>query len=217
MRQSIRDEVTKLTSRLAQRCHPGVAEQYAAQLARYARLDIACDAFNAFTGFRPADDEDVFDLLSRRRREIADLLAGANLDAFEQEKVGGLFLAIPYFSWCSDKQPVFLVNRTSQAVTYIRRRLYAFASADDGIDEYQTAGSGFADGIAAGAVIQPGERLQIDDYSMSYDGDFVSNRRVVLIIEDERAEWFVSVPKLAGFLWDEDLHGFHELRRTQSP
>lgn len=213
MRQSIRDEVTKLTSRLAQRCHLGVAEQYAAQLARYARLDIACDAFSAVTGIRPADDEDVFDLLSRRRREIADLLACANLDAFEQEKVGGLFLAIPYSSWCSDKQPVFLVNRTSQAV----HRLYAFASADDGIDEYQTAGSGFADGIAAGAVIQPGERLQIDDYSMSYDGDFVSNRRVVLIIKDESAEWFVGVSKLAGFLWDEDLHGFHELKRTQSP
>lgn len=52
---------------------------------------------------------------------------------------------------------------------------------------------------------------------MSYDGDFVSIRRVVLIIEGERAEWFVSVPKLAGFLWDEDLHGFHELKRTQSP
>ncbi|WP_240008806.1 hypothetical protein [Aquipseudomonas campi] len=215
MRQSIHDEVMKLTSRLAQRCHPRVAEQYAAELARYARLDTACDAFNAFTGCRPADDADLFDSLAQRRRCIADLLAGANLDAFEQEKTDGVFLAIPFFGWCSDKQPVFLVNRTSQAVTYMRRRLYAFASADDGIDEYRTAGSAFADGIAAGAVIQPGERLQIDDYSMSYDGDFVSIRRVVLIIEGERAEWFVSVSKLAGFLWDEDLHGFHELKRIQ--
>lgn len=217
MRQSIRDEVMKLTSRLAQRCLPRVAEQYAAQLARYARLDTACDAFNSFTGCRPDDDADVFDSLSQRRRGIADLLARANLDAFEQEKADGLFLAIPFFSWCSDKQPVLLVNRTNQAVTYIRRRLYAFASAGNGIDEYQTASSAFADGIAAGSVIQPGERLQVDDYSMSYDGDFISNRRIVLIIEGERAEWFVSVSKLAGFLCDEDLHGFHELKRTQSP
>ncbi|WP_257229323.1 hypothetical protein [Pseudomonas sp. BMW13] len=217
MRQSIRDEVMKLTSRLAQRCHQNVAEEHGALIARYARLDTACDAFNAFTGCRPVDDADVFDSLSQRRRGIADLLARANLDAFEQEKADGLFLAIPFFSWCSDKQPVLLVNRTNQAVTYIRRSLYAFASADDGIDEYRTVGSGFADGIAAGAVIQPGERLQIDDYSMSYDGDFVSNRRVVLIIEGKRAEWFVSVSKLAGFLWDEDLHGFHELKRTQGP
>lgn len=217
MRQSISDEVMKLTSRLAQRCHKSVAEEHAAHLARYARLDTACATFDAFTGCRPPEDDDVFDSLAQRRRGIADLLAMANLEAFEQEKADGLFLAIPYFCWCSDKQPVFLVNRTSQAVTYIRRRLYAFASADDGIDEYTAAGSAFEDGIAAGSVIQPGERLQVDSYSMSYDGDFISNRRVVLIIEGERAEWFVSVSKLAGFLWDEDLHGFHELKRTQSP
>lgn len=48
MRQSIRDEVMKLTSRLAQRCHQSVAEEHAALIARYARLDTACDAFNAF-------------------------------------------------------------------------------------------------------------------------------------------------------------------------
>ena len=216
MRQSIRDEVMKLTSRLAQRCHQRVVNEHGALIARYARLDTACATFDAFTGCRPPEDEDLFNSLAQRRRGIADLLAMANLVAFEQEKADGLFLAIPFFAWCSDKQPVFLVNRTSQAVTYIRRRLYAFASADDDIDEYRTTGSGFADGIAAGAVIRPGERLQIDDYSMSYDGDFVSNRRVVLIIEDELAEWFVSVSKLAGFLWDEGLQGFHELRRTQS-
>lgn len=40
MRQSISDEVMKLTSRLAQRCHKSVAEEHAAHLARYARLDI---------------------------------------------------------------------------------------------------------------------------------------------------------------------------------
>lgn len=216
MRQSISDEVMKLTSRLSQRCHPSVAEEHAALIARYARLDTACDAFNAFNGCRPVDDDDLFDSLAERRRGIADLLAMANLDAFEQEKADGLFLAIPYFCWCSDKQPVFLVNRTSQAVTYIRRRLYAFASADDGIDEYQTAGCAFADGIAAGSVIQSGERLQVDAYSMSYDGDFISNRRVVILIDGERAEWFVSVSKLAGYLWDEDLHGLHKLQRVKS-
>lgn len=215
MRQSIRDEVMQLTSRLAQRCHPRVAEQHAALLARFARLDTACDAFNAFLGCRPAEDADVFETLSLRRRQIADVLADANLDAYEHQMALGLYLAIPYFNWCSDKKPIWLVNRTSVPCTYIRRSSYAFASNDDGVDEYRTAGSAFSDGFAAGAVIQPGERLQIDDYSMSYDGDFLSNRRVVLIIEGEDAEWFVSVSKLAGFLWDEDLHGFHELKRIQ--
>lgn len=216
MRQPVYDRVMSLTARLAQGCHPQVAEQYAALLSRYARLDTACDAFNAFAGYRPADDSDVFESLSQRRREIADVLAHANLDAFEREVSPGLYLAIPYFSWCSDKQPVFLVNRTTQPTTYIRRRLYAYASTDDGIDDYSGAGSGFADGIASVAMVEPGARIQIDDYSMSFDGDFVSNRRVVLLVDGERTEWFVSVSKLAGFLWDEDLHGLHLLKRVKS-
>jgi len=75
--------------------------------------------------------------------------------------------------------------------------------------------SAFADGIVAGAVIEPGEKLQIDEYSMSWDGDFVSNRRVVLLVEGERGEWLSSVSKLAGYLWDEDLHGLHLLKRVK--
>lgn len=85
MRQSIRDEVMQLTSRLEQKCHTRVAEQYAGLLARFARLDTACNAFNAILGCRPADDADVFEMLSMRRRQIADVLAHANLDAYEQQ------------------------------------------------------------------------------------------------------------------------------------
>lgn len=215
MRQSIRDEVMQLTSRLEQRCHPRVAEQHKAQLARFARLDTACDAFNAFLGCRPAEDADVFEMLSMRRRQIADVLAHANLDAYEQELAPGLYLAIPFFNWCSDKKPIWLVNRTDALCTYISRSNYAFASADEGVDEYRTAGSAFSDGIAAGAVIQPGEKLRIDEYSMRVDGDFINVRRVILIVDGERAEYFVSISKLAGYLTCEHLHGFHALTRVQ--
>ena len=166
-------------------------------------------------GCRPLADEDVFSTLAQRRSQIADLLAQANLEAFEQEAEPGIYLTIPYFLRCSDKQPVWLLNRTAQRVTYIRRSLYAYASTDDGVDEYQDSGSAFADGIAAGAVIEPSEKLQIDTYSMSWDGDFVSNRRVVLLVDDERGEWFASISKLAGFLWDENLHGLHLLKKVK--
>ena len=124
----------------------------------------------------------------------------------------GLYLAIPFFPRCSDRQPVWLVNRTAKPITYISRSLYAYASTDDGVDEYQAAGSAFKDGIAVSAVIAPGNRLQVDDYSMSFDGDFVSNPRIVLTIDGERREWFVSVSKLGGYLWDKELHGFHALK-----
>jgi len=50
---------------------------------------------------------------------------------------------------------------------------------------------------------------------MSWDGDFVSNRRVVLLVDDERGEWFASISKLAGFLWDENLHGLHLLKKVK--
>lgn len=212
MRQSIRDEVVQLTSRLAQRCHPGVAEQYASQLSRYARLDIACATFDAFTGCRPAEDVDVFETLSLRRRQIADVLAHANLVAYEQQLAPGLYLAIPYFNWCSDKKPIRLVNRTDAPCTYIGRSCYAFASADDGIDEYRTAGSA----LAAGVVVQPGEKLEIDEYSMRVDGDFINVRRVILIVDGAREEYFVSISKLAGYLTCEHMHGFHQLKSVKS-
>lgn len=208
----IHDEVMNRASRLASDCHPLVAERHAGELERYARVTSACDALESFLGCRPRMDDDVFALLSQRRAQIADLIAMANLDTYEQEVPFGLYLAIPYFPRCSDKQPVWLVNRTAKPITYLSRSLYAFASTDDGVDEYRTAGSAFKDGIAVSALIAPGERLQIDDYSMSFDGDFVSNRRIVLNIDDERHEWFVSISKLGGYLWDEKLHGFHALK-----
>lgn len=65
-------------------------------------------------------------------------------------------------------------------------------------------------------MIGPGQKLQIDTYSMSWDGDFVSNRKVVLLIEGERGEWFASISKLAGYLWDEQLHGLHVLKLVKS-
>lgn len=215
LHRPIYDEVMSRAARWANGCHPSVAERYANELARYARLTSACDALECFMGCRPLADEDVFSTLAQRRSQIADLLAQANLEAFEQEAEPGIYLTIPYFLRCSDKQPVWLLNRTAQRVTYIRRSLYAYASTDDGVDEYQDSGSAFADGIAAGAVIEPGEKLQIDTYSMSWDGDFVSNRRVVLLVDDERGEWFAGISKLAGFLWDENLHGLHLLKKVK--
>jgi len=197
---------------MANTCHPVVAEKHANELARYARLSAACDSLEAFMGCRPSADEDVFSSLAHRRSQIADLLARANLEEFEKEAARGLYLAIPYFSRCSDKQPVFLLNRTSQAITYLSRSLYAYASTDEGVDEYRTIGNAFSDGIAADAVIEPGEKLRIDEYSMSFDGDFVSNRRVILLVDGQRGEWLTSISKLAGFLWDEDLHGLHVLK-----
>ncbi len=109
-----------------------------------------------------------------------------------------------------------VVNRTHEPCTYVRRACYAFASADDGVDEYRTASSAFADGIAAGAVIQPGEKLQIDDYSMRVDRDFISARRVILVVNGERSEYFVSITKLAGFLTCQNRHGLHELKSVKS-
>ncbi len=189
LRRPIHDEVMGLASRLAEDCHHGE------ELARYARLTSACDALESFLGCRPRMDDDAFDVLATRRSQVADLIAHANLQAYEQEAPAGLYLAIPFFSRCSDKQPVWLLNRTEQRVTYLRRLLYAYASTDDGIDEYQTAGNAFADGIAASAEIEPGQRLRVDDYSMSFDGDFVSNRRIILLIDGVRSEWFTSIPR----------------------
>lgn len=215
LRRPIHDEVMGLASRLADECHPQVALRHVEELVRYARLTSACDALESFLGARPIVDDDAFDVLARRRSQVADLIANANLQAYEQEAPAGLYLAIPYFSRCSDKQPVWLLNRTEQRVTYLRRLMYAYASTDDGIDEYQAAGNAFADGIAASSVIEPGGRLQIDEYSMSFDGDFVSNRRIVLLIDGARSERFTSISKLGGYLWDEELHGLHVLEKVK--
>ncbi|MDU9408953.1 hypothetical protein RTH74_15220 [Pseudomonas sp. zfem001] len=216
LHRPIHDAVMNQALRRAKECHPTVAERHADELARYARLTSACEALESFLGCRPLADEDVFGMLAQRRTQIANLLALANLEAYEQEAEPGLYLAIPFFDRCADKQPVFLVNRTTQRITYIRRSMYAFASTDDGVDEYRTVGSAFTDGIAAGAVIEPGEKFQVDNYSMSWDGDFVSNRRVVLLVDGERGEWWTSVSKLAGYLWDGNLHGLHLLKMVKS-
>lgn len=41
--------------------------------------------------------------------------------------------------------------------------------------------------------------------------DFVSNRRIILLINGVRSEWLTSISKLGGYLWDEELHGLHVL------
>lgn len=51
----------------------------------------------------------------------------------------------------------------------------------------------------------------MDEYSMNFDGDFVSNRRIILLINGVRREWLTSISKLGGYLWDEELHGLHVL------
>lgn len=207
----IHDEVMASTARLAQMCHTTVAAKYKHELERYARLSTACDALESFLGGRPRDDDDVFHVLAERRMQIADAVAQANLMVYLDKAPTGLYLAVPYFPRCSDKQPLFLVNHTESAITYLGRKLYAYASTDDGIDEYRTSGNAFADGIAAISVIGPGAKLRIEDYSMSFDGDFVSNRRVILLINSLRTEWFTSISKLGGFLRDEGQHGLHPL------
>lgn len=44
IRRPIQDDVMGLASRLADECHPQVAQKHAEELARYARLTSACDA-----------------------------------------------------------------------------------------------------------------------------------------------------------------------------
>lgn len=211
-RADIQTLVLESTTRFEQDCHPTVIESQHEALARYGRLNAACDSLESFLGFRPAHDEDLFEQLAARRRGIADVLAGLNLDAHLADVGEGMYLAIPFFSRCSDLQPVWLVNRSQTDIVYVGRKLYAFASADDGIDEYATQASAFGDKIANSSRIAPGGKLKIDDYSMSFDGDFVGTHRVVLLRGHEQVEMLASIGKLAGYLWDRDAHGIHLLK-----
>ena len=79
LRRPIHDEVMGLASRLAQECHPQVAQQHAEELARYARLTSACEALESFFGCRPRVDDDAFDVLATRRAQVAEFIAHANL------------------------------------------------------------------------------------------------------------------------------------------
>lgn len=69
-RRPIHDEVMGLASRLADKCHPQVAQKHADELARYARLTSACTALESFSGCRPRMDDDAFDVLARRRSQV---------------------------------------------------------------------------------------------------------------------------------------------------
>lgn len=211
-RVDIRKLVLESTTWFERDCHPVVIESQQEALARYGRLNAACDSLESFVGFRPVHDEDLFEQLSARRREIADALAVLNLDAHLADVGEGIYLAIPFFSRCSDLQPIWLVNRTQTDIVYMGRKLYAFASADDEIDEYAKQGSAFGDRIANASRIAPGSKLKIDDYSMSFDGDFVGTHRVVLLRGAEQVEMLASIGKLAGYLWDRDAHGIHLLK-----
>lgn len=83
------------------------------------------------------------------------MLAAANLEARVDDLPAGIYLAIPFVSRCSDKQPVWLVNKSGGEVVYIGRKLYAFASDDDSVSDYRTCGSAFADGIAPVSTSPP--------------------------------------------------------------
>jgi hypothetical protein len=210
-RRPIHDEVTSFTASVSEDCHPSVAMTHKQELERYARISMACESLESFVGFRPRDDDDLFGMLSERRMKIADTLARANLSAYLKELPPGLYLSVPYFHKCSDIQPLSLINLSEKTITYIGRKLYAFASNDNGIDEYHASGNAFASRIAAASEIKPGGALTIDDYSMQVDGDFVGNRIIILLIENVRTEWFTVISKHGGFLWDGDNHGLHRL------
>ncbi len=59
---------------------------------------------------RPRIDDDAFNVLAMRRAQVADHIAHANLQAYEQEAPAGLYLAIPFLLRCSDKQPVWVAE-----------------------------------------------------------------------------------------------------------
>lgn len=88
LHRPIYDEVMSRAARRANGCHPSVAERYANELARYARLTSACDALESFMGCRPLADEDVFSTLALRRSQIADLLAQAKKPSSRRQSQG---------------------------------------------------------------------------------------------------------------------------------
>jgi PHD/YefM family antitoxin component YafN of YafNO toxin-antitoxin module len=212
MNQRIRDAVFEARTWLEKGCHSRVVEAQSDELARYSRLNAACDALGSFVGSRPEIDETLFTQLSECRAAVADVLASANLEAWIEEVDPGLYLAIPFFSRCSDKQPVWFVNRTQEEIIYIGRRLYAFATDDDGITDYSASSSAFADRIASASRLASGEKLKIDDYSMSFDGDFMGNHRIVIMQHNEQIEMRALVGKLGGHLWRGEGRGIHLLK-----
>jgi len=197
-------------------CHPSVAAKMRADIDRYARLNASCGALESFVGLRPRDDDDLFGLISKRRADVAAILAAANLEARIDDLGEGIYLAIPFFSRCSERQPVWLVDKSVAQIVYIGRKLYAFASDDDGVSDYRTRGGALTDGIAPVSTLSPGSKIEIDDYSMSFDGDFIGIHRLVLMIGGEQIEMMTSVGKLAGHLWKEEgMPGCHLLRPVQ--
>jgi hypothetical protein len=162
---AIRTAVFAEVDWLLKDCHPSVAEKMRDDIDRYARLNASCYALESFIGLRPRDDDDLFDLISKRRAAVADALASENLEARIGDLAGGVYLAIPFFSRYSDRQPVWLVNKSVVDVVYLGRKLYAFASDGDGVSDYRTRGGAFPDGIAPVSILLPGSRVKIDDYS----------------------------------------------------
>ncbi|WP_455922675.1 hypothetical protein [Pseudomonas putida] len=138
----------------------------------------------------------------------------ANLDSHQADSAPGIYLAIPYFPRCTNVQPLLLINLTDQAITYVGRRLHAYACDDEGIADFECGSSAFKDRIGASATVAPGARLKIGDYSMTFDGDFVTNYRIVLVVGGERVELRTEVTKLAGFLWESGCTGLHLLQQS---
>ena len=124
MNQKIRDAIFESRIWLEKGCHSRVVEVHGGELARYSRLNAACDALESFVGSRPEIDENLFAQLSECRAGVAGVLASANLEAWIEEVDPGLYLAIPLCSRCSDKQPVWLVNRKCRGIT--RRQCFRY-------------------------------------------------------------------------------------------
>lgn len=117
MNQKIRDAVFESRTWLEKGCHSRVVEVHGGELARYSRLNAACDALESFVGSRPEVDENLYAQLSECRAGVADVLASATLEAWIEEIDPDLYLAIPFFSRRSDKQPVWLGNHKCRGIT----------------------------------------------------------------------------------------------------
>lgn len=196
MIRQIEELIHATTTRQCADFPASVVEAHQRTIERHTQLDVA---YSALQSLWSPEEDDLRSGLRARLAELADVLALADLEARLQQVGEGIYLAIPYMYTCSDKQPVYLVNRTAEEVIYIGRRLYAFASDGDDIVDYNAAGSAFADGIAASATLSPGEKLAVDEYSMGFDGDFIGTHRIRVMIRGEQVELRTRVGRLGGY------------------
>ena len=219
MARSTETAVFNIKRWVLDQCHADVSASFAADIDRYSRLYTACDALETFAGFRPDDDEDDEDLFAElvdRRRLLADRLAAANLDRYLDDAPAGLYLAIPYLDRCSDLQALWLVNKTSEPIDFLGR-------STSGVAVYESSlccGDGELVLLPReperddDTQLEPGERIVIGEYSISFDGDFATTHRLTIATDGYAQEWVGVVPRLAGYLLQRSTHGIHPLQRA---